>query len=200
MSRIVYNNAAENKDGAAIMFSLHFPEFSDGIWPLSSLFFAEKSESMHSIPSTMWMGQKLLQVNLRVEFNVKCCRLLTQWFCNGHTALTEAWPGAPPPTGKEDIMLVTSDSDYCSVSPDVMSGTCWRRESEENVECGKDSRTTPARTGAVFSHQNDGTCSFLQAEPRIWGHLRQSMERGKQGRFSKSRFIWDGKIEILILF
>ena len=38
----------------------------------------------------MWTGQKLLQVNLRVEFNVKCCRLLTQWFYNGHTALTEA--------------------------------------------------------------------------------------------------------------
>ena len=63
-----------------------------------------------------------------------------------------------------------------------------------------DSRTTPARTRAVFSQQNDGTYSFLQAEPQIWGHWRRSIERGKQGRFGKSRFIWDGIFEILILF
>ena len=49
VSRVVYNIAADNKNGAANMFSLHFPEFSDGIWPLSSLFFVEKSELFPSI-------------------------------------------------------------------------------------------------------------------------------------------------------
>ena len=83
--------------------------------------------------------------------------------------------------------------DYCRVSPDVMSGTCWRMESGE---CGVDSRTMPARIRAVLSEQNDGTCSFLQAKPRGLGHWRQSIERGRQGRFGQKqiylgRKIWD---------
>ena len=56
-------------------------------------------------------------------------------------------------------------------------------------ECEVDSRTMPA-----ISQQNDGTCSFLQAGPRIWGVWRQSIERGKQGRFGQKQIYLDQKI------
>ena len=66
-------------------------------------------------------------------------------------------------------------------------------------ECEVDSRTMPARSedpgcDSVISQQNDGTCSFLQAGPRIWGHWRQSIEQGKQGRFGQKQIYLDQKI------
>ena len=46
MSHVVYNIAADNKDGAAIMFSLNFPQFSDE-YDHYQVFFSlhQKSES-----------------------------------------------------------------------------------------------------------------------------------------------------------
>ena len=131
----------------------------------------------------MWTGQKLLHV-------IFSCKMLqiADGHNSGHTELTAAGPER-----HRQLWRGYNVGDYCSVSPDVMSGTFWRRESGENVRWTAERCQRGVRTRAVFSEQNDGTCSFLQAGPRIWGHWRQSIERGKQGRFGQKQIYLDRK-------
>ena len=108
---------------------------------------------------------------------------------SGHTEVTAAGPER-----RRQLWREYNVGDYCRVSPDVMSRTCWRRESGENVRWTAERCQRGARTRAVISQQNDGTCSFLQAGPRIWGVWRQSIEQGKQGRFGQKQIYLDQKI------
>ena len=137
----------------------------------------------------MWTGQKLLQVNLRVEFHVKCCRLLTDiivairnWLRLDQSAAANC---------NEDIMLVTTAGFRQMWCPEHVEGgsrgRMWGGQQNDASE-----ERGPGRW-LLISQQNDGTCSFLQAGPRIWGHWRQSIERGKQGRFGQKQIYLDRK-------
>ena len=137
----------------------------------------------------MWTGQKLLQVNLRVEFHVKCCRLLTdiivaiqKWLRLDQSAAANC---------DEDIMLVTTAGFRQMWCPEHVEGGSRGRmwggqQNDASEEWGPGLRL-------LFSQQNDGTCSFLQAGPRIWGVWRQSIEQGKQGRFGQKQIYLDRK-------
>ena len=71
----------------------------------------------------MWTGQKLLHV-------IFSCKMLqiADGHNSGHTEVTAAGPER-----RRQLWREYNVGDYCRVSPDVMSGTCWRRESGENV-------------------------------------------------------------------
>ena len=71
----------------------------------------------------MWTGQKLLHV-------IFSCKMLqiADGHNSGHTEVTAAGPER-----RRQLWRGYNVGDYCRVSPDVMSGTCWRRESGENV-------------------------------------------------------------------
>ena len=71
----------------------------------------------------MWTGQKLLHV-------IFSCKMLqiADGHNSGHTELTAAGPER-----RRQLWRGYNVGDYCRVSPDVMSRTCWRRESGENV-------------------------------------------------------------------
>ena len=68
----------------------------------------------------------------------------------------------------------------------------------EHVEGGSRGRMWGGQQNDASEERGPGlwlasTCSFLQAGPRIWGHWRQSIERGKQGRFGQKQIYLDRK-------
>ena len=81
----------------------------------------------------------------------------------------------------EDIMLVTT----------AVFRQMWCPEHFEGGSLGR--MWGGQQNDASEDPGCDGTCSFLQAEPRIWGHWRQSIERGKQGRFGQKQIYLDRK-------
>ena len=92
----------------------------------------------------------------------------------------------------EDIMLVTTAGFRQMWCPEHVEGgsrgRMWGGQQNDASEERGSGRWL------LISQQNDGTCSFLQAGPRIWGHWRQSIERGKQGRFGQKQIYLDQKI------